>query len=170
MAKRVAFTDHAKADLRAIDRQTAIQILKTLARFAQSEEGDVKRLQGVAPAALPPPRPGPPRHFPRPRRFHRNHARPQTQRGLPLNRGTGRCKPASDGRSSLPVVVRKRLSLRASRPQENHAGWSVFPRPNTRPVRVRSVPAGIQPAVGLMARDTRLAIHRWAGLPRPLCL
>jgi len=44
MAKRVAFTNHAKADLRAIDRQTAIQILKTLARFAQSEEGDVKRL------------------------------------------------------------------------------------------------------------------------------
>jgi hypothetical protein len=49
MAKRVAFTNHAKADLRAIDRQTAIQILKTLARFAQSEEGDVKRLRGVAP-------------------------------------------------------------------------------------------------------------------------
>ena len=49
MAKRVAFTNHAKADLRAIDRQTAIQILKTLARFAQSEQGDVKRLQGVDP-------------------------------------------------------------------------------------------------------------------------
>ena len=49
MAKRVAFTDQAKADLRAIDQQTAIQILKTLARFAHSEEGNVKRLQGINP-------------------------------------------------------------------------------------------------------------------------
>jgi mRNA-degrading endonuclease RelE of RelBE toxin-antitoxin system len=49
MAKRVAFTDQAKADLRAIDQQTAIQILKTLARFALSEEGNVKRLQGMNP-------------------------------------------------------------------------------------------------------------------------
>jgi mRNA-degrading endonuclease RelE of RelBE toxin-antitoxin system len=49
MGKRIAFTDQAKADLRAIDRQTALQILKTLARFARSEEGNVKRLQGVEP-------------------------------------------------------------------------------------------------------------------------
>ena len=49
MAKRVAFTDRAKADLRAIDQQTALQILKTLARFVQSEEGDVKRLQDIDP-------------------------------------------------------------------------------------------------------------------------
>ena len=49
MGKRVAFTDQAKADLRAIDQQTALQILKTLARFVQSEEGNVKRLQGVEP-------------------------------------------------------------------------------------------------------------------------
>jgi len=49
MAKRIAFTDQAKADLRAIDQPTALQILKTLARFAHSEEGNVKRLQGVDP-------------------------------------------------------------------------------------------------------------------------
>ena len=49
MAKRIAFTDLAKAELRAIDRQTALQILKTLARFVQSEEGNVKRLQGIDP-------------------------------------------------------------------------------------------------------------------------
>jgi mRNA-degrading endonuclease RelE of RelBE toxin-antitoxin system len=49
MAKRIAFTGQAKADLRAIDQQTALQILKTLARFARSEEGNVKRLQGVEP-------------------------------------------------------------------------------------------------------------------------
>ena len=77
MARRVAFTNHAKADLRAIDRQTAIQILKTLARFAQSEEGDVKRLQGVAPPLYRLRTQD--RLIPRPRRFHRNHARPQPQ-------------------------------------------------------------------------------------------
>jgi mRNA-degrading endonuclease RelE of RelBE toxin-antitoxin system len=49
MAKRVAFTDQAKADLRAIDQQTALQILRTLARFAHSEEGNVRRLQGTDP-------------------------------------------------------------------------------------------------------------------------
>jgi mRNA-degrading endonuclease RelE of RelBE toxin-antitoxin system len=49
MAKRVAFTDQAKADLRAIQQPVAIQILRTLARFMQSGEGDVKRLQGVEP-------------------------------------------------------------------------------------------------------------------------
>jgi hypothetical protein len=40
MARGVAFTDQAKADLRAIDQQTALQILRTVARFAQSEEGN----------------------------------------------------------------------------------------------------------------------------------
>jgi mRNA-degrading endonuclease RelE of RelBE toxin-antitoxin system len=49
MGERIAFTDQAKADLRAIDQQTALQILKTLARFVRSEEGNVKRLQGVEP-------------------------------------------------------------------------------------------------------------------------
>ena len=49
MAKRVAFTDQAKADLRAIDQPTALKILRTLARFAHSEEGNVKRLQGNDP-------------------------------------------------------------------------------------------------------------------------
>jgi mRNA-degrading endonuclease RelE of RelBE toxin-antitoxin system len=49
MAKQVAFTDQAKADLRAIPQPIAIQILRTLARFLESEEGNVKRLQGVEP-------------------------------------------------------------------------------------------------------------------------
>lgn len=49
MAKRVGFTDQTKADLRAIDQQTALQILRTLARFAHSEEGNVKRVQGADP-------------------------------------------------------------------------------------------------------------------------
>ncbi len=49
MAKRVAFTDQAKSDLRALQQPIAIQILRTLARFLESEEGNVKRLQGVEP-------------------------------------------------------------------------------------------------------------------------
>jgi mRNA-degrading endonuclease RelE of RelBE toxin-antitoxin system len=49
MAKKAAFTDQAKADLRAIPQPIAIQILRSLARFLDSEEGNVKRLQGVDP-------------------------------------------------------------------------------------------------------------------------
>ncbi|MFN7651344.1 MAG: type II toxin-antitoxin system RelE family toxin [Acidobacteriota bacterium] len=49
MAKRIAFTDQAKAELRAIPQPIAIQILRTLARFLESEEGNVRRLQGVDP-------------------------------------------------------------------------------------------------------------------------
>ena len=49
MAKGVTFTDQAKADLRAIQQPIAIQILRTLARFLESDEGNVKRLQGVEP-------------------------------------------------------------------------------------------------------------------------
>jgi hypothetical protein len=39
-----------------------------------------------------------------------------------------RSKPASEGRSAPPVFGRKRLGLRASLSQENHAGWSAFPK------------------------------------------
>ena len=49
MAKGVAFTDQAKADLRAIPQPIALQILRTLARFLESEEGNVKRLEDVEP-------------------------------------------------------------------------------------------------------------------------
>ena len=49
MAKGVAFTNQAKADLRAIPQPIALQILRTLARFLESEEGNVKRLEGVDP-------------------------------------------------------------------------------------------------------------------------
>jgi len=49
MARGVAFTDQAKADLRAIPQPIALQILRTLARFLESEEGNVKRLEGIEP-------------------------------------------------------------------------------------------------------------------------
>ena len=49
MPKGIAFSDQAKAELRAIPQPVAIQILRTLARFLESEEGNVKRLQDVEP-------------------------------------------------------------------------------------------------------------------------
>jgi mRNA-degrading endonuclease RelE of RelBE toxin-antitoxin system len=49
MAKGVAFTDQAKADIRALPQPIALQILRTIARFLESEKGDVKRLQGIEP-------------------------------------------------------------------------------------------------------------------------
>ncbi len=44
MAKRVAFTERA-ADIRAIPQSVAIQIPRTLARFLESDGGNVKRSQ-----------------------------------------------------------------------------------------------------------------------------
>jgi mRNA-degrading endonuclease RelE of RelBE toxin-antitoxin system len=49
MAKRVIWSDEARADVRAIDRSTALRILQRLARFAYSSAGDVKRLKGYDP-------------------------------------------------------------------------------------------------------------------------
>jgi len=47
--KRIVWTDRAKAELRAIDRETALHILHSLTRLIESGEGDVKRLQGHKP-------------------------------------------------------------------------------------------------------------------------
>ena len=49
MGKNVFWTDQAKAQLRAIDQPTALRILHTLARFLETGEGDVKRLQNIEP-------------------------------------------------------------------------------------------------------------------------
>ncbi len=49
MAKTIAWTERARADIRSIDRETAIGILHGLARFALTEKGDVKRLQDIDP-------------------------------------------------------------------------------------------------------------------------
>jgi mRNA interferase RelE/StbE len=50
--KKIAWTDPAKADLRAIDKDTALRILHTLTRYLVSGEGDVKRLQDIEPPEL----------------------------------------------------------------------------------------------------------------------
>lgn len=46
--KKIAWTDQAKADVRAIDKPIAMRILYALHRFAESGEGNVKALQGDA--------------------------------------------------------------------------------------------------------------------------
>jgi mRNA interferase RelE/StbE len=48
-AKKIVWKDQAKAQLRAIDKDTALRILHALAHFAATGEGDVKRLQDIEP-------------------------------------------------------------------------------------------------------------------------
>ena len=50
--KKIAWTAPAEADLRAIDKDTALRILHTLTRYLVSGEGDVKRLQDIEPPEL----------------------------------------------------------------------------------------------------------------------
>jgi mRNA-degrading endonuclease RelE of RelBE toxin-antitoxin system len=52
MGKKIAWTDQAKADLRALDQATALRILHVVARYLATGQGDVKRLQGVEPPEL----------------------------------------------------------------------------------------------------------------------
>ena len=52
MGRTVDFTDEAKADLRAIDQRRALQILRTLGRFAKTGVGDVKIVEGIEPAVF----------------------------------------------------------------------------------------------------------------------
>jgi len=49
MGKKVAWTDQAKADLRAIDQAAALRILHIVARYLATGVGDVKHLQDVEP-------------------------------------------------------------------------------------------------------------------------
>jgi mRNA-degrading endonuclease RelE of RelBE toxin-antitoxin system len=49
MARRVICSDEARVDLRAIDRGTALRVLKALDRFMKTDSGDVKRLEGFDP-------------------------------------------------------------------------------------------------------------------------
>ncbi len=44
--KRIVFSEQAKADIRAIPQQTAMQILTAIHRLAETGAGRVKALQG----------------------------------------------------------------------------------------------------------------------------
>jgi plasmid stabilization system protein ParE len=52
MARRIVWTEQAKADIRNIEQSIALQILKTLARYVQTGEGNTKQLQGVEPPLI----------------------------------------------------------------------------------------------------------------------
>jgi mRNA-degrading endonuclease RelE of RelBE toxin-antitoxin system len=49
MPQRVIFSLEARADLRAIDREIALRLLKSLAQFLASDTGNVKQLKGFDP-------------------------------------------------------------------------------------------------------------------------
>jgi len=49
MAKRLLWTLEARADVRAIDRDTALRLLKALDRFLKTESGNIKQLEGFDP-------------------------------------------------------------------------------------------------------------------------
>lgn len=52
MAKRIVWTEQAKADVRSIEQPIALQILKTLAPHLRTGEGATKQLQGVHPPMI----------------------------------------------------------------------------------------------------------------------
>jgi hypothetical protein len=49
MAKKISWTNQAKADVRSICRETALGLLHGIARFLDTERGDIKQLQGITP-------------------------------------------------------------------------------------------------------------------------
>jgi len=46
--KKIVWSEPARADIRRLDRESAMRIFSALHRFAQTGEGDIKRLQGDA--------------------------------------------------------------------------------------------------------------------------
>jgi hypothetical protein len=46
--KKIAWSERARVDIRGLNRETAMRIFAALDRFAESGEGDIKRLQGTA--------------------------------------------------------------------------------------------------------------------------
>lgn len=53
MSKRSLWTGQAKADVRSIERRTALQVLRTPARYARTGRGNTRQLQGLGPPPLP---------------------------------------------------------------------------------------------------------------------
>ena len=49
MKRKIVWSDEARADVNAIDRETAIGILRSLARYNETNAGDVKQLAGYDP-------------------------------------------------------------------------------------------------------------------------
>lgn len=49
MAERILWSTEARADIRSIDRETALRLLKALDRFVKTDAGNVKQLEGFDP-------------------------------------------------------------------------------------------------------------------------
>jgi plasmid stabilization system protein ParE len=52
MGKRIVWAAQAKADIRGIEQPIAWQILKTVARYAQTGEGNTKQLRDIEPPLI----------------------------------------------------------------------------------------------------------------------
>ncbi len=52
--KKITWREQAKAQLRAIDQPTALRILHSLAHFAATGEGNIKRLRDIEPPEFRP--------------------------------------------------------------------------------------------------------------------
>ena len=52
MGKPIVWTDQARADIRGIEKPIAMQLLKTLGRYALTGEGATKQLKGIDPPLL----------------------------------------------------------------------------------------------------------------------
>ena len=52
MVKRLVWTEQAKVDIRGIEQPIALQILKTLARYARAGEGNTKQLRDIEPPLI----------------------------------------------------------------------------------------------------------------------
>jgi mRNA-degrading endonuclease RelE of RelBE toxin-antitoxin system len=44
--KKIAWAERARTDIRRLDRDTAVRIFEALHRFAETDQGDIKRLPG----------------------------------------------------------------------------------------------------------------------------
>jgi mRNA-degrading endonuclease RelE of RelBE toxin-antitoxin system len=49
MPQRIHWSDEARVDVRTIEREAALQILKAVARFVETGAGAVKQLHGFSP-------------------------------------------------------------------------------------------------------------------------
>jgi hypothetical protein len=44
--RKIIWSEHARSDVRRLNRETAMRIFTALHRFAETGEGDIKKLQG----------------------------------------------------------------------------------------------------------------------------
>jgi mRNA-degrading endonuclease RelE of RelBE toxin-antitoxin system len=49
MALRVIWSPEARSDVRAIEHETALRLLRSIGRFLKTEAGDLKQLKGFEP-------------------------------------------------------------------------------------------------------------------------